>query len=158
MQLVLIHASSRSNSYKTFVKHSASGERVAPLLLEPSSWSLAWCDSNLKASPCRRTTSRDKLDWNKNPILSLARFILGCLRLPSPPAGPRPPRPIQTPPPRGAAREHEAIMVRKMMSNHTCSNRPLPTCKTSIVVTAKLNNSFQKGELWHKYFLHPENS
>ena len=36
------------------------------------------------------------------------------------------------------AREHEALMARNMMSNHTCSDRPLPTCKTSIVVTATM--------------------
>ena len=34
------------------------------------------------------------------------------------------------------ATEHETIMVRNMMSNHTCSDRPLPTCKTRIVVIA----------------------
>ena len=35
-----------------------------------------------------------------------------------------------------AAREHEALMARNMMSNHTFSDRPLPTCKASILVTA----------------------
>ena len=34
------------------------------------------------------------------------------------------------------AREHEALMARNMMSNYTCSDRPLPTCKGSVVVTA----------------------
>ena len=29
------------------------------------------------------------------------------------------------------------------MSNHTCSARPLPTCKTSIVVTATLFTLFK---------------
>ena len=29
------------------------------------------------------------------------------------------------------------------MSNHTCSDRPLPTCKTSIVVTATIFTVFK---------------
>ena len=37
------------------------------------------------------------------------------------------------------AREHEALMVRNMMCNHTCSERPVPTCKTSIMVTATIS-------------------
>ena len=36
------------------------------------------------------------------------------------------------------AREHEALMARNVMSNHTCSDRTLPTCKASIVVTATI--------------------
>ena len=36
------------------------------------------------------------------------------------------------------AREHKALMAKNMMSNHTCSDRPLPTFKTSIVVTARI--------------------
>ena len=41
------------------------------------------------------------------------------------------------------AREHEALMVRNMMSNHTCSDRPLSTCKASIVVTATIFSLFK---------------
>ena len=41
------------------------------------------------------------------------------------------------------AREHEALMARNMMSNHTCSDRPLPTCKASIVVTAMIFTLFK---------------
>ena len=37
-----------------------------------------------------------------------------------------------------AAREHEAPMARNMMSNHTCLDRPLPTYKASIAVTATI--------------------
>ena len=40
------------------------------------------------------------------------------------------------------AKEHEALMARDMTSNHTCSDRPLPTCRTSIVVTATMFTSF----------------
>ena len=41
------------------------------------------------------------------------------------------------------AREHEALMARNMMSNHTCSDRPLPTCKASIVVTGTIFTLFK---------------
>ena len=41
------------------------------------------------------------------------------------------------------AREHEALMARNMMSNHTCSNRILPTCKASILVTATIFTLFK---------------
>ena len=41
------------------------------------------------------------------------------------------------------AREHEALMARNMKPNRTCSNRPLPTCKASIVVTATIFTLFK---------------
>ena len=41
------------------------------------------------------------------------------------------------------AREHESLMARHMMSNHSCSARPLPTCKASIVVTATMFTIFK---------------
>ena len=41
------------------------------------------------------------------------------------------------------AREHEALTARNMMSNHTCSDRPLPIWKTSIVVTAWIFTLFE---------------
>ena len=41
------------------------------------------------------------------------------------------------------AREHKALMARNMMSHHTCSHRPSPTCKTSIVVTATIFTLFK---------------
>ena len=41
------------------------------------------------------------------------------------------------------ATEHEGLMARNMMSDHTCSGRPLPTCKTSIVVTATILTLFK---------------
>ena len=37
-------------------------------------------------------------------------------------------------------------MARNMISNHICSDRPLPTCKTSIVVTAKIFAVFNADE------------
>ena len=81
---------------------------------------------------------------------------MGGLRPPNPPASlgrpnvppdASPGRQGPTDPPCAQARiartagEHEAIMVRNMMSNHTCSDRPLPTCKTSIVVVATIFTS-----------------
>ena len=41
------------------------------------------------------------------------------------------------------AREHEARPTRNRISSHTCSDRPLPTCKTSIVVTARIFTVFK---------------
>ena len=41
------------------------------------------------------------------------------------------------------AREYKALMARNMMSDHTCSDRPLPTCKASIVVTAMIFTLFK---------------
>ena len=40
-------------------------------------------------------------------------------------------------------REHEAPAGRNMVSNHTCSDRPLPTWKSSIVVTAIIFTLFK---------------
>ena len=41
------------------------------------------------------------------------------------------------------ARDHEPLMARNMMSNHTCSERPLPKCKASIVVAATIFTVFK---------------
>ena len=99
-----------------------------------------------------RTTTRDKNHFGKIQILSLARYGFGGPAAPQiPPASPgKPKAPLdlcpQGPPDclcaqaRSArtAREHEALMAKSMMSIHTWSGRPLPTWKTSIVVTATI--------------------
>ena len=68
-----------------------------------------------------------------NPYAHLVQY--GGLRTPDPLQyqGAVPPGPPAIP---LMAREHEARLARNVISNHTCSDRPLPTCKTSIVVTA----------------------
>ena len=41
------------------------------------------------------------------------------------------------------AREHEAPVARNMLSNHTCADGPLSTCKASIAVTATIFTVFK---------------
>ena len=69
-------------------------------------------------------TTRKQINVNKVLILSLARYRIGGSAT-------------------RTAREREALMARNMMSNHTCSDRPVLTCKTSTVVTATIFTSFK---------------
>ena len=106
----------------------------------------------------REYTTLDKISLRKIRILSLARYTIGGPAASQPPLLPWGGRKLpQNPRSRGqgppdllraqariarTAREHEA-MARNMMSTHTCSDRPFPTCKTSIMVTATIFTVFK---------------
>ena len=69
-----------------------------------------------------------------NPLLGWGAARPGPLKS----RGLRPLDPIAIP---LMAREHEARLTRNTISNRTFSDRPLPTCKRSVVVTATIFTS-----------------
>ena len=104
-------------------------------LNQNSYWGAMTFVSRLMSTSVRSTT-RDKINLTQIYILSLARYRIGG------PAAPQTPllswgaeAPTWPPPAR-----KRALPERRgnMMSNHTCSDRLLPTCKTTIVVIATI--------------------